>query len=235
MTVRTYAMGDDMRRVHWRSTAHHGQLMVRREEQPWQSRCSLLLDTRVAGHVGQGPQSSFEWAVRAAASISAHLLARGYALRLVTGEGGVVSGTWHDVSAGPGAAEGVILDALAVAHMSPSSSVARFPSTLAGAEAASGLIVGVFGHLTAPEAEQVVRVRTGGTPAIAVVVDVTSWSGPDGRKAAERDEAVARLRNAGWRVTTGRREEPLAQVWQRLALGASPISEPPGVPVDGAA
>ncbi len=235
VTVRSYALGDDMRRVHWRATAHHGALMVRREEQPWQSRCSLLLDTRVAGHAGQGPQSSFEWAVRAAASISTHLLARGYALRLVTGQGGVVSGTWHDVSTGPGAAEGVILDALAVAATSTGSSVARFPATLAGAESASGLIVGVFGHLSAAEAEQVVRVRTGGTPAIAVVLDVTSWTGVDGRRAAERDEAVARLHNAGWRVTTAVRDEPVAQVWQRLAVGASAVTSPTTATVDGAA
>ena len=37
--------------------------MVRREEQPWQSRCTLLLDSRATAHRGEGPGSSFEWAV----------------------------------------------------------------------------------------------------------------------------------------------------------------------------
>ena len=32
--TRTYRHGDDLRRVHWKSTARTGQLMVRREEQP---------------------------------------------------------------------------------------------------------------------------------------------------------------------------------------------------------
>ncbi len=45
-TVREYRDGDDLRRVHWRSTARRGSLMVRREEQPWQSRCAIFLDAR---------------------------------------------------------------------------------------------------------------------------------------------------------------------------------------------
>ena len=50
VATREYRLGDDLRRVHWRSTAHAGELMVRREEQPWQSRATLFLDTRSAAH-----------------------------------------------------------------------------------------------------------------------------------------------------------------------------------------
>ena len=46
VTVREYRRGDDLRRVHWRSSAHAGELMVRREEQPWQSRATLFVDNR---------------------------------------------------------------------------------------------------------------------------------------------------------------------------------------------
>ena len=48
VTVREYRRGDDLRRVHWRSSARTGELMVRREEQPWQSRATLFLDNRLA-------------------------------------------------------------------------------------------------------------------------------------------------------------------------------------------
>src|SRR5205823_12945703 len=63
--TREYRLGDDLRRIHWRSTARRGELMVRREEQPWQSRAVVLLDSRESAHHGDGPLSSLEWAVSA--------------------------------------------------------------------------------------------------------------------------------------------------------------------------
>jgi uncharacterized protein (DUF58 family) len=224
VTVRAYQTGDDMRRVHWRATAHHGTLIVRREEQPWQSRCTVLLDNRAVGHVGRGPAASFEWAVTAAASISTHLLARGYALRLITGEGAAVSGNWHDVGSGPGAAEGLVLEALAVAATSPAASVGGFASSLAGANAASGLLIAILGHLNPREAEAIARLRHGGTPALAIVTDVSSWGRAAELVQADRDAAVTVLRHSGWRITTASRRETVAMVWERLAQlhGATP-------------
>ncbi len=84
VTVREYRRGDDLRRVHWRSSAHAGELMVRREEQPWQSRATLFLDNRRSAHRGQGAASSLEHAVSLAASIAVHLVQRGFMVRLVT-------------------------------------------------------------------------------------------------------------------------------------------------------
>ena len=83
-TVREYRDGDDLRRVHWRSTARRGELMVRREEQPWQSRCAMFLD---ADHLAPRPRpsSSLEWAVSAAASIGTDRIRRGYATTLLGG------------------------------------------------------------------------------------------------------------------------------------------------------
>ena len=52
--VREYRLGDDLRRIHWPSTARADELMVRREEQPHQSRATLLLDTRASAHRGTG-------------------------------------------------------------------------------------------------------------------------------------------------------------------------------------
>ena len=53
--TREYRHGDDLRRVHWRSTARVGELMVRREEQPWESRATVVLDTRAVRPPRRGP------------------------------------------------------------------------------------------------------------------------------------------------------------------------------------
>ncbi len=87
VTVREYRRGDDLRRVHWRSSAHAGELMVRREEQPWQSRATLFLDNRTFAHRGTGAASSLEHAVSIAASVAVHLAQRGFRVRLVTAGG----------------------------------------------------------------------------------------------------------------------------------------------------
>ena len=68
--VREYRQGDDVRRIHWRSTARWGDLMVRREEQAWDPSASIMLDSRVGAHAGRGMHNSLEWAISAAASIA---------------------------------------------------------------------------------------------------------------------------------------------------------------------
>ncbi|HMF81878.1 MAG TPA: DUF58 domain-containing protein [Acidimicrobiia bacterium] len=65
LTLREYEVGDDLRRVHWRSTARVGDLMIRQDEAQWRARAVVLLDTRPAAHDGR----SFETAVEATASI----------------------------------------------------------------------------------------------------------------------------------------------------------------------
>ena len=63
--LRPYVVGDDLRRVHWPSTARHDELMVRQDELPWQGRATVLLDVRR----GARTPRVLELAVSAAASI----------------------------------------------------------------------------------------------------------------------------------------------------------------------
>jgi uncharacterized protein (DUF58 family) len=63
--LREYQVGDDLRRVHWKSTARTGELMIRQDEMPWQGRATVVLDLRLAMH----DAPSLERAVSAAASI----------------------------------------------------------------------------------------------------------------------------------------------------------------------
>jgi uncharacterized protein (DUF58 family) len=80
--LREYEMGDDLRRVHWRSTARTGELMLRQDETPWESRTTILFDTRPATHTSE----SFERAVEVAASlVTAHCRGRRLLRFLTTG------------------------------------------------------------------------------------------------------------------------------------------------------
>ncbi len=81
--LRPYVVGDDLRRIHWPSTARHDELLVRQQEQPWQGRTTVLLDVRRATH----DADSFEAAVSAAASIVTTNGARHDLVRMVTTDG----------------------------------------------------------------------------------------------------------------------------------------------------
>lgn len=81
-TLREYRHGDDLRRVHWPSSAKRDELMIRQLEIPWQSRALILVDTRAAQHTPEG----FEHAVRGAASILHHFYGGGYLPQLWLGD-----------------------------------------------------------------------------------------------------------------------------------------------------
>ncbi len=81
-TIREYRHGDDLRRVHWPTTARRDELMIRQLETPWQSRGLVLLDTRAQVY---DDEAAFETAVRGAASIHQHLRRAGFDLDLVAG------------------------------------------------------------------------------------------------------------------------------------------------------
>ena len=227
--TREYNTGDDLRKVHWRSTARVGKLMVRREERPWQARATVLLDTRADAHRGEGPGSSFEWAVSAVASIGSHAGRRGYSLRLLTDTGPVAGGA--DLSDG-----GVLLDQLAEVQTSRNRGLDAAAGPLRGAEGLGTLIV-VAGILGPEEAALLSSTRSPSEVSIAVLIDANGWLGLSPRAQADSDAAYDAssevLQRAGWRVLRARHGDRLPALWptagQRpggVALGAAPLPRP---------
>jgi uncharacterized protein (DUF58 family) len=100
-TLREYIPGDDLRQVHWRTTARIGQLVVRERVDSSRPRLVVLLDDRAAVHVGD----TFEHACEAAASLLTAASRAGVAAHLLT-----ASGSRHAVPAG-------FLDLLAEAEL----------------------------------------------------------------------------------------------------------------------
>ncbi|WP_322796993.1 DUF58 domain-containing protein [Tepidiforma sp.] len=72
--VREYAPGDAFNRIHWRSTARTGELMVKTFELDPASDIWVILDLERRVHAGSGDDSTEEYAVRITASIARHYI-----------------------------------------------------------------------------------------------------------------------------------------------------------------
>lgn len=133
-SLREYVAGDDLRRVHWPSSARFGDLLVRQEDPPWQGHLTLLLDAR-ADRVSP---DRFEYAVTAAASI-VHAFARvGDRLRLMMTDGtdtGLVDAR---------AAEQTLLEHLALVEVHPGGR--PFPRPPADGRRGTGTLVVITGR-----------------------------------------------------------------------------------------
>ena len=92
--LRPYVRGDDLRKVHWPSTAKTDDLMLRQDEMPWQSRSTLLIDNRVS----TCPPPALEILVSAAASLAVASARHDGLQRLLTATGsdsGFAGGSNH--------------------------------------------------------------------------------------------------------------------------------------------
>lgn len=92
LVARPYVPGDSMRRIHWRSTAHRGELMVRQEEQESTPEASVVLDRGVLrwsadAMTSPGADPGFETAISACVSAVARLVHDGYAVEVLDSDG----------------------------------------------------------------------------------------------------------------------------------------------------
>jgi uncharacterized protein (DUF58 family) len=215
VATREYRMGDDLRRVHWRSTAHAGELMVRREEQPWQSRATLFLDTRAAAHRGDGIASSFEWAVSAAASVAVHLTRKRFAVQFRTDAGDELRGVGGVSEVGGGVFEGQLLDSLATVDMSKAADLTTAIAQLRRSR--EGVVVAVLGTLTPDDAAALSRIYLGNGAAIAILLDTARWTAlsPTAREQAQARYAanVQLLSHSGWRVLPAGPRTTMPEIW----------------------
>src|ERR1700685_2578571 len=206
---RAYQNGDGLRRVHWRSTARYGELMVRREEHQWRNSASVFLDTRRTAHLGTGASATFEFAVSAAASIGAHLTGEGFRARLITEAGEIAPrGTFQDT----------LLDMLAV--ISPSRDISLVPGAAALAQA-GGQLIAVLGRLSAEDASHLAARRRGNAPAMAVLRPV--GGGGSDLVPEETARTTQILTAAGWRVARGSGRTAPGAAWREVGppLGAA--------------
>lgn len=213
--VREHRHGDDMRRVHWRSTAKHGELMVRREEQSWDPSVTLLLDSRQGAHAGHGATGSFEWAVSAVTSMATHLIRHGYRVTILDAEGVRVSADHGDPTA---ATEDVLL----AMTTQTTSRRARLSHALqlAQSQVRTQAVVAVLGDVQPGDVLDLNALRGHGTQGWAVLLDTPTFGEVLGHvREEQRRDAVRDLSAHRWRVQRVPRGMTVPQAWTGLTQG----------------
>lgn len=208
-TMRGYVVGDDLRHVHWPSTAHRGTLMVRQHELPWNARAVIYVETRSSVHRGSGMAGTFERAVSAAASVLLHLRDHDYDVHLIADDGGKAPA--------PDNADAALVK---LAEVSPTTG--RSPVDTIGRldRAGTGLLVTVLrppsgsGDLVEhPEVRALLHAGRNYRAGIALVIV---------QHDEERCATLARmLQLAGWQAAIVSPGEPLVDAWQRAIVGAA--------------
>ncbi len=204
--LRPYQVGDDLRRVHWPSTARTGDLVVRQLELPWQGRATVLLDLRADVHT----DATLEAAVSAAASILAAAWADGALVRLTTTDGtdsGFAAGhdhfdavMEHLAMVGPGRSDGLeaVVGGL---HRSGNGGGLTVVTTADARGADLDRMAGLHGRFATPTIvvihDPIASAMSTSQPSEAAVVGVRA--GAALAPAWNRAVATASVRRASWR------------------------------------
>lgn len=164
LTLREYEVGDDLRRVHWRSSARVGELMIRQDEAQWRAKSVIVLDTRPEAH----DAVSFELAVEATASIVDRLTRMRRRIDVSTSSGAALSQ--------PRAREGwALMDRLATIEPEGPDRFAAVLSAV-GAHRTAALVVAVAGAIVTADVTALAAL----TPHATVILVATQPGNYDG-------------------------------------------------------
>lgn len=109
---RSYVPGDDVRRINWRAYARQDNLIINEYELERLADVSIIVDARLQAHCQLGDDTTFDYSLRAAASLTRHFLRVGNIVGLL-----VYGDLVHWVFPGVGKIqERKILDALSSAY-----------------------------------------------------------------------------------------------------------------------
>src|SRR3954470_3836041 len=206
--VREYEQGESLRRVHWRSTARRGQLMVKELEDAPRDEIAVLLDADASAVVGE----SFEMQVRAAGSILESFVRRGRRAVLV------VNSERRDVQQvhSPAADWRRALELLAAAEPTGRASVGRLLAEQDGPAARALELAVVTARLDSALVDRLVQRAASRRKVSLVHVDASSFSGAPRRP----EPLLLRLASAGIPVAIVRSGDDLG-----AALDGSPVAE----------
>jgi len=204
--VREYEQGESLRRVHWRSTARRGQLMVKELEDAPRDEIAVLLDADPVAVVGD----SFETQVRAAGSILDAYVRRGRRAVLV------VNSKARDVQQvhSPAADWRRALELLAAIEPTASNGLTRLLAEEDGPAVRALELAVVTARLDNALVDRLVQRALSRRRVSLVYVDSASFNGASPR----REPALLRLQAAGVPVAVVRAGDDLAVCLEGASL-----------------
>lgn len=217
-TMRPYQQGDDLRRIHWRSVARTGELMIRQDESTRRAASVLFLDTRESA-IGRIHTPAFEKAVSVAASVGVFLTRHGFSLRLATSRMPPTPAT-----------EEQLLDTLSGCSHDTSRALSVGLVRLRIAAAADAALVVVTSPPLRAELASLTRAGAAFGPKLAILIypiDPDTLSPPHSVELEDRASAAhLTLSRAGWEVLLLPPSGKLRDVWHvtrstKLAVGGS--------------
>ncbi|TDL45140.1 DUF58 domain-containing protein [Microbacterium oleivorans] len=197
---RAYAPGDSMRRIHWRASAHRGELMVRQEERESNPEAVIVFDRAVARWSADalrspGEDLDFEAAVSTVVSAAARFIREGYSVAVVDVDG---TELFDPIEGGDTAALEAMTTAFATLTASRADALTDLAPLFAGATL--GPVVVITGEIYPADAAS-----------LAPIVGHTSM--PVLFALAGAGDALRVARETGWRVHSLEPEDELESLW----------------------
>ena len=162
--LRPFEVGDELRRVHWPSSARFDELQVRQTELPWQGRVTVVTDLRVPDQ----SEEALDLVVSAAASVATAARRTGELFRLIGTDGadsGFVPGN---------AAYGAVLEYLATVGPSRSDRIDPIVDTVSRTSLGGALVI-VSAGLGRHDRARIDAISSRFASTTTVVIDRSAW------------------------------------------------------------
>jgi len=218
--LRSYRIGDDLRRVHWASSARRGELVVRSDERAGRRTASVLLDL-------PPDRAGIEWTVSLATSMGLAALGAGHPVRML---GGRSSRPGMAGAAGAGGDDRLghvresagrhgrveLLDRAVDLEPAPTEAEAEADLLAAASELSApgtgrDLVLAVVGVLSARG-----RAALAGLAESSDAFAVVRVPRTQGAPRRDAEVTLAALRRAGWHASPAEPGENLEDAWARL-------------------
>ena len=209
-SLRDYRSGDDLRRVHWRSSARRGELMVRQDERAGRRPASVLLDLPLE-------DAPAEWTISLGASIALAMVAAGHHVRLLGGDVLGAATDHHRPDADGRARDGLLDQTVDLTR--PANPAQRRTwlltavDTLSAQAGGAELVFAVVGSLEPAELAALARI---GDVSHGWAMVRSGRAGQDEPPSLDETRTLQALRRAGWTACAVRPGEDIGICWHRL-------------------